>query len=295
MILVNHDLKAIYIHIPKCGGTHIKEILIKKYNFYAFERNPKVRRPDHVKNFCTDIRLDNEKLFITSIRKKGVLRYLIDHDHINEVCGLDEEKWKTYFKFTFIRDPYKKLVSAFFYLKAAHYSFDNKDFEQECFSNLSMFFEYTKLMNNVGYFHSIITQNDHLLDNNGKININYIGNLNTFDADFCAILNILGITDYKHIVNQPANEVINKSNMYEWTKFHENYTKSDLELTNQMFADDFSVFQFNKIENFDDFVQYYSTENINKTIDPFTPAQCPHCSFMAYSKYAQNAHSFYCK
>jgi len=295
MILVNHDLKAIYIHIPKCGGTNMKEILIKNYNFYAFERNPQVRRPDHVKNFCTDARLDNKKLFITSIRKKGVLRYLIDHDYINEVCGLDEEKWNTYFKFTFVRDPYKKLISAFFYLKAAHYSFDHKSYEEDCFSKLSSFFEYTNLMNNVGYFHSVITQNDHLLDNNGKIHINYIGNLNTFDADFCSILNILGITEFKHVVNQRPNKLVNKSNMYEWAKFHENYTTSDLELTNKMFADDFSVFQFNKIENFDDFMQYYSTENIVKTIEPFIQVQCPHCAFVSYNTYAQNAHAFYCK
>lgn len=295
MILVNHALKAIYIHIPKCGGTNLKEILIKHYNFYAFEKNPQVRRPDHVKNFCTEPELDNKRLFITSIRKKGVLRYLIDHSYINQVCGLDEEKWNTYFKFTFIRDPYKKLVSAFFYLKAAHYSFSDKNCEEDCFSKLSSFFNYTTQMNNVGHFHSIITQNDHLLNIQNKIDINYIGNLNTFDADFEAILNILGITDFKHTVNQPINTIYNKSNMYEWDTFYQQYSANELDLTNTMFADDFAVFQFNKIENFDDFVQFYSTDIPVKTIEPFTPIQCPHCTFMAYSKYSQNAHSYYCK
>jgi hypothetical protein len=254
MILVNHELKAIYIHIPKCGGSNIKDILLKNYNFIGFEKDPQLRRPDHVKNFCTTAVLDNKNLGITSIRKKGVLRYVIDHDYANQVLGLNDEKWKTYFKFTFIRDPYKKLVSAFFYLKAGYQSFENKDFERDCFSKLDSFFNYAKEINNVGYFHSIITQTDHLLKNDNKIDINYIGNLNTFDADFCAILNILGITEFKHVVNQPINTIYNKSNMYEWDTFYEHYTETALEATNLMFADDFSVFQFNKIENFDDFV-----------------------------------------
>jgi hypothetical protein len=295
MILVNHDLKAIYIHIPKCGGSNIKNILIKNYNFISAEVNPQIRRPDHVKNFCTNPALDNKNLGITSIRKKGLMRYVIDHTYMNQVCGLDEEKWNTYFKFTFIRDPYKKLVSAFFYLKAAHYSFEDKNYEEDCFFKLSSFFNYTNHIKNIGYFHSIMTQNDHLLNNNNKIDVNYIGNLNTFDSDFCAILNILGITDFKHTVNQPINTILNKSNMYEWEKFHENYTKSVLDSTNKIFADDFSVFQFNKIENFDDFIQFYSTNIPSKTIEPFSQAQCPHCTFMSYNAYAQNAHSFYCK
>jgi len=295
MILVNHELKAIYIHIPKCGGSNIKDILLKNYNFIGFEKDPQLRRPDHVKNFCTTAVLDNKNLGITSIRKKGVLRYVIDHDYANQVLGLNDEKWKTYFKFTFIRDPYKKLVSAFFYLKAAYQSFENKDFERDCFAKLENFYFYNQYMNNNGYFHSIITQNDHLLNNSNKIEMNYIGNLNTFDADFCAILNILGITEFNHVINQPEDTIINRCNMYIKDEFYKNYTETVLETANKMFADDFAVFQFNKIENFDDFVQYYSTNITSKTIEPFTPVQCTHCAFVSYNTYAQNAHAYYCK
>ena len=42
MCSVNHDLKAIFIHIPKTGGLYVEETLIKNYGFirdYSIKQN----------------------------------------------------------------------------------------------------------------------------------------------------------------------------------------------------------------------------------------------------------------
>ena len=83
--------------------------------------------------------------------------------------GLNDEKWGSYFKFTFIRDPYKKFLSAFQYLKLNHNTVPTHC-EQYCYANLRAFFDFRTMINNYGYFHSYITQNDHLMDT--KLNIN---------------------------------------------------------------------------------------------------------------------------
>ena len=47
MCSINHDLKAIYLHIPKTGGSYISSVLT---NYYGF-KNYYLKRPDH-NQFC---------------------------------------------------------------------------------------------------------------------------------------------------------------------------------------------------------------------------------------------------
>ena len=47
MCSVNHDLKAIFIHIPKNGGTYIGTTLVQYYGFNCYLDKLIKRRPDH--------------------------------------------------------------------------------------------------------------------------------------------------------------------------------------------------------------------------------------------------------
>ena len=48
MCSINHDKKAIFIHIPKTGGSYVADILEKHYGFKKYY----LQRPDH-NSFCT--------------------------------------------------------------------------------------------------------------------------------------------------------------------------------------------------------------------------------------------------
>ena len=47
MCSINHDLKTVFIHVHKTGGTYLSYMLHKYYGF----KNYYLRRPDHEK-FC---------------------------------------------------------------------------------------------------------------------------------------------------------------------------------------------------------------------------------------------------
>ena len=54
MCSINHEKKAIFIHIPKTAGSYLAEVLQKNYGF----KNYYLQRPDH-KQFCFQKYIDN--------------------------------------------------------------------------------------------------------------------------------------------------------------------------------------------------------------------------------------------
>jgi hypothetical protein len=297
MIYVNHNLKALYFHIPKCGGTNIKKLLVEKYGFIFINQIKK--RRDHFTEFCeNDISLDLPNQSANSIRKKGVFRYFIDNNFTNDLLNMDDEKWKTYFKFTFIRDPYKKIISAFNFLK---YTYNTvplycQDF---CYKNFNSFFEFKTMINNFGYYHTFITQNDHLLDHKMKINVNYIGNIDNYDEEMSRIFEIIGIkgSEINNLDENNEKQIYNKNISYDQDKFYEFYDEKTFNLVNELFSIDFDLLNFKKQENFTSFVEYYSQNTKNETYESFnSPVLCSLCNkFNAYNKRALNVHCFYCK
>jgi hypothetical protein len=297
MIYVSHNLKALYFHIPKCGGTNIKKLLVEKYGFIFI--NQMKKRRDHFIEFCeSNMSLDLPNQSATSIRKKGVLRYFIDNNFTNDLLNMDDEKWKTYFKFTFIRDPYKKIISAFNFLKSTYNTVPLycQDF---CYKNFNSFFDFKTMINNFGYYHTFITQNDHLLDHKMKINVNYIGNIDNYDEEMSRIFEIIGIkgSEINNLDENNEKQIYNKNISYDPDKFYEFYDEKTFNLVNELFSIDFDLLNFKKQENFTTFVEYYSQNTKNETYESFdSPVLCSVCNeFNAYNKRALNVHCFYCK
>ena len=67
-----------------------------------------------------------------------------------------------------------------------------------------------------GYFHTFISQYDHLIDtdtnNNNNININYIGKFENLNKDLITVLHNIGISKIKHTKYLEDNIIINSSN-----------------------------------------------------------------------------------
>jgi len=301
MIYVNHELKALYFHIPKCGGTNIKRLLTNKHGFICIpDIYNKKRRPDHEREFAgNDYNLDLPNLSVTSIRKKGVLRYFIDNKETNELLGLDDEKWGSYFKFTFIRDPYKKFLSAFKYLKLNHNTVPTHC-EQYCYANLRAFFDFRTMINNYGYFHSYITQNDHLMDTKLQISMNFLGNIDNYDNDMAAIFKIIGIDSNLPVNNIDENgeTLIHNLNIdYKKETFYEHYNQETIDLVTEAVSVDFDLLGFQKFASYEDFVAHYSGQLIAESATVYEePLVCPVCNlFKAYNKTAYDAHCFHCK
>jgi hypothetical protein len=236
MCSINHELKAIYIHIPKNGGLYIEDILTKYYGFRTlyFTRNDHEEFIDQFNNF------DPNKLLngFIKIRKKGILRYFSTSKEHNEKTLMDEEKWNSYYKFTFVRNPYSKLVSAYQYLV-----------QDEAF-HFEKFIENMDSLNNYIYTHAFISQYEHLLNANNEIKLDFIGRFENLNEDLITVLTNLGIKKIKHGDYINKNIIINgsKKKVDYITYYNENLIK----IVNYLFDKDFETFNYSKCSSIEE-------------------------------------------
>jgi len=224
MCSINHEKKAIFIHIPKNGGSYIAEILSKNYGF----KNYYLHRPDH-KLFCLekDISVDKHENKI-----HGTLIYYKTSSYINKIMNMNENKWNNYYIFTFIRNPYDRIISGWNYCNKYNISFDK-------FINLE------NIANSFDYWHVFMSQSRHLIGNKGKINVNYIGKFENLENDLKIILNNIG---FKYINHLPF-----KKNSKKHDNYKSYFTNELLLNVNEIIKEDLKNFEYKKIFDINEF------------------------------------------
>jgi len=194
MIYINHEKKAVYIHIPKTGGSYIGATLVQYYGFISYLKVINQKRPDHnvickINQFnpvLTHVPLYDNSFFNKTI---GLLLYCKTSDFLNKAMNMDEEKWITYTKFCFIRNPYDRTFSGWKHINIIL----NKN---------SVFFNYISqnkfLVSNIEYAHVFMNQIKHIQNEDGTCGVDIIGKFETLEEDFIKILNKIGFTDIVH-------------------------------------------------------------------------------------------------
>ena len=277
MCSINHDLKAIYIHVPKCGGSFVGGILRHYYDFEGI-RIPHEKHKDFSSlfgdNFEKSVGEDSEPedtedpdedndlkqcYCINSYgdpwttTEQGILRYNSSSKLYNYVMEMTEDKWRDYTKFTIIRNPYDKFISAWKFINKCmkKRNSDAKLLTLDEYINKSKteLYDYCKF----AYSHSHITTYDHLLDVNDVLNIDYIGSLENLNEDLCNILLKIGVDKIKHRKELEKNT---KYNATEHSAYVEYYDDAILEKVNMILQKDFDAFNQYK--------QVYSIEEMKK-------------------------------
>ena len=174
--MISHKHKFIFIHIPKCGGTSVELALLKNEGIGT-------------QNF------DKDDLNFLSNEQKQKYRIGYDYNGITtQHRKIDQYKnfrEKNYFTFTFIRNPWERFLSEYFYLIKKENMFHKwhpdskptwtKEFQQ-AFPGFKDFVrgDHDKWISN-GHEH---LQIDFVLNANKWKMINFIGRCEDMQTDF---------------------------------------------------------------------------------------------------------------
>ena len=240
MCSINHDLKAIFIHVHKTGGTYLSYMLHKYYGF----KNYYLRRPDH-DSFCLN-KKKTTKYINYENRIHGVLIYYKTSPQLNKKMGMNLQKWNTYYKFCFIRNPYDKIISAWNHINRYKIPFNN-------YLNLK------NTCNDVEYMHMFLPQVRNIINQKGIIDINFIGKFENLEEDFHTILKNIGIKSIIHDVNKQMNK-------REHLEFYEYYNQEVLDKVNKLLIEDFNNLDYEIITDINIFKETFYDKNITLDI-----------------------------
>ena len=165
--MISHDKKCIFIHIPKCGGTSIEDVIWPKDRGRA--------EKDLWMGFVT--RFENKY-------QTGGLQHLLAWQVRQEV---GRDVFSAYYKFAFVRNPWDRIVSQFAYMQQRPDLMDYLGMSSE--TEFKSYLELIRLKEHVQW----MPQVRFLLDHDGSVLVDQIGRLEVFDKDCAKIFADLGL------------------------------------------------------------------------------------------------------
>ncbi|HRY36260.1 MAG TPA: sulfotransferase family 2 domain-containing protein [Candidatus Magasanikbacteria bacterium] len=199
-MIVSHQHKFIFIHIQKTAGSSISEYL-----------------KEHSQ--CEEIGKHWNAL---AVRK-----------------FLGEKIWNEYFKFSFVRNPFDRLVS--WYNMIASTKEDINGFFKYVHANADTFADFIEKCDQTVYeddgIKSVrIPQFDYLSDEQGNLLIDFVGKFENLEKDFKFICEKIGL----------PYEGLNKINSYEHSAYENFYNESLLAKTEKIVKKDMEKFDYQK-------------------------------------------------
>ena len=200
---ISHNHKFIFVHIPKTGGTSIEQFfkLFKKNNLYEPKNNINENGVSYAPQHIT---------------AKQLKTHHLSKDHFDE-----------YYKFAIVRNPYRRLISEYTWLRNGRYfkiTGAPKDFS-----------EWVKYyLADIDTDHKL-TQYEYLYDDNGNLLVDDVFKLENINKHFPTILENINYP-YKNIrlpkMNASANVTIQEFIKPDIKPFIDNMFEKDFEILN---------------------------------------------------------------
>ncbi len=215
-MLLSYSHRFIFIHIAKTGGLSVRDILEK----YSEEPEKfKIKRP---------LKLINEKHNIFYDVWRSLLLHATAQDALNE---LPADVFNNAFKFAFVRNPWDWQVSMYHFILR-----EPKSTPHNLVKSFGSFDAYIKAVVGTDFrFPKGTTkfQYEMIVDDNGKLLVDFIGHYETLAADFEHICRVIGI-----------NESLPHLNRSEHRDYRSYYTEETRQLIAEHYAKDIALFGY---------------------------------------------------
>lgn len=167
--MICRAFECIFVHIPKAAGRSVEMYFMNRLNL---DRDDETHRQQMLLNDNDDPARGTEKL-----------SHLSASEYVD--CGyISQQDFDNYFKFSFVRNPWSRLVSEYRYRNfLSHKSF--KDFVMHKLPKSGWDDKYRHVM----------PQSDMLYDNNGHLLVDFVGKFETLQQDFDQVCIQLGFND----------------------------------------------------------------------------------------------------
>jgi chondroitin 4-sulfotransferase 11 len=164
--MISHDYQCIFTHVPKTAGKSIRYL----YGLPEFEQ---------------DYKADGRSI-----------ECAYGHKRLFEF--LTEEYFSRYFKFAFVRNPFDRIVSAYFYLDNGGCNEVDKQFREIHLApykgNFAAFAEELPRLVTAPHFQPQIVW---LCDNRRTLLTDFIGRYETFEQDLSVVSKTIGLSFHK--------------------------------------------------------------------------------------------------
>jgi len=217
-MLISRKHNFIYVHIPKAAGQSITNALVP----YAALNYQKALA--YVVPFRYQLKL-------LSALKRYLNLYVwpqpyADHARAWQICeSLGEEYFSEYFSFTFVRNPWDRLLSAYSYALV-----NKRHGRHKLISSFSGFNDYVR-------WHciedSIGLQSDFVFGNDGRKLLSYVGRVENIEAGIGEIEEAIGI-----------QLRLSKHNVSNTLNYRNVYSKDTRELVARTYAPDIDAFDY---------------------------------------------------
>lgn len=215
--MINHDRKFVFIHIPRCGGNFINDFF----------------DPDWI-----------EKIRSETGTFKDADNYQIDHYPLHRYKELYQEQYNTYFKFTFVRNPWDRMLSEFF-LKKYGQSRGGRWGPINDFIDCSQleFCEFIrKLQDNFHLIEELMHINHHDVSHfmsykhyiENPENLEFVGKLENFNADFSSLCKNFSIA-------YTPKPKINQTNHLHYSEYYSSKTR---DIVGELYSWDIKKFNY---------------------------------------------------
>jgi hypothetical protein len=169
--MVLRELKCVFVHIPKTGGTSIEKVL-----------NPEMDAVSKISDVDLFVGWSDE------------FKIWMQHATMQQMNDLHREDLTTHFKFGFVRNPWDRAVSDYLWLLRDAKEISGRHTFYDYLMSRGYFRKIFKNYGSIDYRGDhILPQVDFLFDKNGNSLVDFIGKTEDFEQDVNFVCDKIGI------------------------------------------------------------------------------------------------------